>query len=242
MDQQLLLNYKTKLVCGLGLHFARRHLLFFSNLWPFPDVHDSPLCLKKSSLLSSFCCVIIVPHGQLLSLSIFYALHTEKSSHLHIKQTLLLYHCQCLNVREQWKKSLLVFESEHRKWFLCSHFQFKLHSFEVARVYSLRLVVELAGSSVCHVCMCQLCFLSALQNVTYWPHLSPSLLGRWKLMTRLRVRWIPHFQPNLIFSCSTGCFLFQRQSMFYFFSFHAGIRSHICIIDVVAVMLCHRGG
>lgn len=27
-----------------------------------------------------------------------------------------------------------------------------------------------------------------------------------------------------------------------YFSFRAGVRSHTCIIDVVAVMLCHRGG
>lgn len=128
------------------------------------------------------------------------------SSHLQIKPTLPFYHCQRVTGRVTWLKP-------SRDWILAqevvffSCFQFGLCSFEVAGVYSSRLFMESPCSSFCHVCIRQLCFLLAGQNVVYWPPLSPSVLGCWNLVTRLsqKVRCTLHFHPNLVF-WSPGCF------------------------------------
>lgn len=81
--------------------------------------------------------------------------------------------------------------------------------------------MESACSSFCHVCIRQLCFLLAGQNVVDWPPLSPSVLGCWKVVTRLsqRVRCTLHLHPNLVF-WSTGCFY----SSSFILSFCVGIR------------------
>lgn len=142
------------------------------------------------------------------------------SSHLQVKPTLLLYHCQCVTGRVTWlKPSRVWILAQEVVFFSC--FQFWLCSFEVAGVYSSRLVMESACSSFCHVCIRQLCFLLAGQNVVYWPPLSPSVLGCWNLVIRLsqKVRCTLHFHPNLVF-WSTGCFY----SSCFILSFCAGIR------------------
>lgn len=236
-DRQQLLNFKTKLVCGLGLHIAQRHLLFFSNLWPFPDVHDSPLCLKKQSSLLLLLHHQHYPTGSCCPL-LYFMPFTRRRAAIFRKTS----HYCCITANA-WLAEGNASEALQclNQIVFCSRFQFKVRFSVVAGGYILRLVVELAHFSVCHVCTCLLCFQSASQNVTYYILISFVSVSSRLLETDDTAD--PKGKMNSTLSTTSNLLLLHSPFLFqhrYFFPFIAGNRSHTCIIDV-GLMLCHWG-